>query len=123
MNGANHTDKTCQLHIESTISLWANNQPSPNTAYGIYRRNRRITLGDDEVRINGTPRTAVSVPAREKFRTVIMDITVDVRHRLAALRIANVGAASSFVCGGRTRNRRGTAVNVAKTTDEKILKN
>src|SRR6266704_6848326 len=118
MNGANHTDKTCQLHIESTISLWANNHPSPNTAYGKYRRNRRIIPGDDEVRINGMPRTAVRVPAREKFRTVIMDITVDVRHKLAALRIANVGAVSSFVCGGRTRSRSGTAVNMAKTTGE-----
>src|SRR6266545_1988011 len=107
MNGANHTDKTCQLHIESTISLWANNHPSPNTAYGKYRNIRRVTPGDDEVRINGMPRTAVRVPAREKFKTVIMDITVDARHKLTALRITNVGAASSFVCEGTT-NRSGT---------------
>jgi len=44
----------------------------------------RVQLGEEIER--GTPRRAASAAAREKLRTDVMDMTVDARQRLNALR-------------------------------------
>jgi len=58
------------------------------------------------------------VAAREKLRTVTMEITVEARHRLAALRMAAVGAVSTDVREGSTMDNRGNAAKKVKTMGE-----
>ena len=60
-------------------------------------------------------RNTVKVAASEKLRTVTTEITVEARHKLAALRMAEVGAVSTDVCKGMAMDNRGNVANRAKT--------
>ena len=63
-------------------------------------------------------RSTVKVAAREKLRTVTMEITVEARHRLAALRMAEVGAVSTDVHEGSAMDNRGNVAKKVKTMGE-----
>lgn len=118
MKGANHTDSTCQLHIESTTSLCANNHPSPRNICVEKLTNRQIKRVEHEVRIRGIVISTVKVAASEKLRTVTMEITVEARHKLAASKMAEVGAVSSDVCRGTAMDNSGNRANKPKTIGE-----
>jgi hypothetical protein len=62
--------------------------------------------------------STAKVAASEKLRTVMMETTVEVRHRLAAFRTAEVGAVSFDVRKGIPMGNRGNAPNTTKTTGE-----
>jgi hypothetical protein len=63
-------------------------------------------------------RNTVKVAAREKLRTVTMEITVEARHKLAALRMAEVGAVSTDVLEGSAMDKRGNVAKKVKTIGE-----
>jgi len=75
-------------------------------------------LGEQEERIRGIVRNTVKVAAREKLRTVTMEITVEARHKLAALRIAEAGAVSTDFCEGSAMDNRGSVAKKLKTIGE-----
>lgn len=62
----------------------------------------------------------VSIAAREKLRTVIIDITVEARQRFAAFSIIKIGALSTIGCEGRAINDKGTTEKPANTARERI---
>jgi len=68
--------------------------------------------------MRGKVSDTVKAAASEKLRTVTMEITVEARHKLAAFKTADVGAASSDAGEAAALDNRGAAANKAKTIGE-----
>jgi len=91
-NGANHTPKISQSHIALRTSSQANNHPRLSAIYAPYLLSRISRFRDGDEMERGIPRTIASDAAREKFTTVVIEMTVDARQRFKALRRRDVGA-------------------------------
>ena len=75
--------------------------------------------GDGADRTSGIPMITVKEPAKEKLRTVVMDMTVDAKQRLRAFRTVDIEAVSE-VAGRRTaRKRQGIAVRMMNKTGDR----
>ena len=57
-------------------------------------------------------------PAKEKFSTLVIDMTVEEKQRLRAFRTVDIEAASE-VAGGTARKRQGIAVRMMNKTGER----
>ena len=89
--GANQTPSTSQFHSACRTSSWSSgSQPVPRIAYPAAFA--YLSLPGPE-NIRGKPNETASVAAREKLSTAVIEITVEARQRLMALRILCIGAA------------------------------
>jgi len=92
--------------------------PSARKAYAPYFPARKAIDCDGDEAISGSPSTIVNDAAREKLSTVIIDITVEVKHRLNALRTKDSGACSMLVFDGIKVANIGMQAKTANTRGE-----
>ena len=65
---------------------------------------------------NGIPKATAKQAAREKFRTVIIDTTVELKHKLKAFRTRDRGATlSEGFCGMRLGTTKGSTEVTGKS--------
>lgn len=87
-------------------------QPRLRTAYMEYRASLPARLRDGVDSNSGKPNVIARTAAREKFSTEMIEVTVDAKQRLRALRSRCWGAVMSDRLGCTNKAVRG---NVAKT--------
>ena len=92
--------------------------PSARKAYAPYFPTRKAIDCDEDEAISGSPSTIVNDAAREKLSTVIIDITVEAKHRLNALRTKDSGACSVLVFDGINVANIGIQAKTANTRGE-----
>jgi hypothetical protein len=94
-------------------SLRANIHPTLRQQYSAYfaRRTGRLLEGEDTER--GIPRRMARDIASEKFTTVVMDMTVDAKHRFRALSSWERGAVVLFSLEGTNRADNGRATTTS----------
>jgi len=78
---------------------------------------------DDEDIVRGIPSRIVSNAAREKLSTVMMEMTVEAKHKFKALRIVRVGATSrrTYCCATSGEASTGTVVNILSNNEDKAF--
>jgi hypothetical protein len=92
-NGANQTLKISQSQMALIVSSRAHiTQPNARKTYAAYLPSLTYNHRLDDTRDNGSPKTTARVAAREKLRTVVMEITVDAKHRFNAFKTFERGA-------------------------------
>jgi len=92
MNGANHVPNTSQSQIAARFSSLKRSQPKARRLYAKYFMNLLTGVVAGELYNRGIPRRAAKEAAREKFKTDVMDITVDAKKRLSAFKTFQSGA-------------------------------
>jgi hypothetical protein len=85
----------------------------------VYLRIRKTTDGDGEDRTSGIPKITAKDPAKEKLRTLVIDITVEAKQRLRAFRTVDIEAVSEVAGLGTARKRQGIAVRTTNKTGER----
>jgi len=97
--------------------------PNPNNIYNIYavyfKNHGKLSEGEMD---KGIPNNTASVAAREKLRTVVMEITVEARQRVKAFRRVGRGAVFVASSGDTVRPKRGRAAMMVNKIGEIIVR-